>query len=197
MEAVGAKVTIATSATDSKSYSLQDFLSVAMTTSVIVSMEIPFLTTNEQFKSFKVMPRAQVSGMCRCRVDRHRSHACTYIRTCMHRCIPVSTHTCTHMDPQMHTVMVFLTNRDGFVFECNHDCVLTLLMFPVYLPTYVECSCLRERWLPHQGGPHLPHSVRHTLICVWRHRRARGEAPVHAHTYVRTYSVWCTPGLCR
>ena len=71
----------------------------------------------------------------------------------------------------------------------------------MYLPTYVECSCLRERWLPHQGGPHLPHSVRHTLICVWRHRRAWGEAPVHAHTYVRTYvltySVCCTPELCR
>ena len=61
MEAVGAKVTIATSATASKSYSLQDFLSVAMTMGVIVSMEIPFLETNEQFKSFKVMPRAQVS----------------------------------------------------------------------------------------------------------------------------------------
>ena len=60
MEAVGAKVTIATSATASKSYSLQDFLSVAMTMGVIVSMEIPFLETNEQFKSFKVMPRAQV-----------------------------------------------------------------------------------------------------------------------------------------
>ena len=62
MEAVGAKVTIATSATASKNYSLQDFLSVAMTTSLIVSMEIPFLETNEQFKSFKVMPRAQVCG---------------------------------------------------------------------------------------------------------------------------------------
>ena len=96
MEAVGAKVTIATSATDSKSYSLQDFLSVAMTTSVIVSMEIPFLATNEEFKSFKVMPRAQVSGVCRCRVDRHRRRACTYIRTCMYRCIPVCTHTHTH-----------------------------------------------------------------------------------------------------
>ena len=139
MEAVGAKVTIATSATDSKSYSLQDFLSVAMTTSVIVSMEIPFLATNEQLKSFKVMPRAQVSGMCRCRVDRHRSHACTYIRTCMYRCIPVCTHTHTHthMNRQMHTVLVFLTNRDGFVFGCNHDCVPTLLMFPLYLCTYL------------------------------------------------------------
>ena len=82
MEAVGAKVTIATSATDSKSYSLQDFLSVAMTTSVIVSMEIPFLATTEQFKSFKVMPRAQVSALCRCQVDRHRRHTCKRMHAC-------------------------------------------------------------------------------------------------------------------
>lgn len=74
MEAVGAKVTIATSATASKSYSLQEFLSIAMTTSVIVSMEIPFLVTNEQFKSFKVMPRAQV---CVCIVCAGAGWACS------------------------------------------------------------------------------------------------------------------------
>ena len=96
-------------------------------------------------------------------------------------------HIHTYMNAQMHTVLVFLTNRDAFVLDPTMTVSAHVPSIPTYLPTYVECSCLRECWLPHQGGPHLPHSVRHTLICVWRHRRAWGEAPVHAHTYVRTY----------
>ena len=116
-------------------------------------------------------------------------HVCTHTRTHIHAC----THTRTHMNAQMHTVLAFLTNRDAFVFGCNHDCPDSAHVPSV--PTYVECSCLCERWLPHQGGPHLPHSVRHTLICVWRHRRARGEAPVHAHTYIHT-EYTCVLQLC-
>ena len=137
MEAVGAKVTIATSATDSKSYSLQDFLSVAMTTSVIVSMEIPFLTTNEQFKSFKVMPRAQVRGMCRYRVDRHRSHACTYIRTCMHRCIPVCTHTRTHTHGRTNAYSPGILDKLLCLCVTMTVCRLCSCSLSTYLPTYL------------------------------------------------------------
>ena len=60
MEAAGATVTIATSPTDMKTYTLSDFLQVSMTTSLIVSMEIPFLKPNERMCTYKVMPRFQV-----------------------------------------------------------------------------------------------------------------------------------------
>ena len=63
MEAAGATVTIATSATEVKSYTLSDFLQVSMETSVIVSMEIPFLKANEILHTFKVMPRYQVRSV--------------------------------------------------------------------------------------------------------------------------------------
>jgi xanthine dehydrogenase/oxidase len=59
MEAAGATVTIATSPTDMKTYTLSDFLQVSMTTSLIVSMEIPFLKPNERMCTYKVMPRFQ------------------------------------------------------------------------------------------------------------------------------------------
>ena len=64
MVAAGATVTIATSAEESTSYSLQEFMRVAMDTKLIVSMEIPFLN-GDVFRSYKVMPRAQVTCCCR------------------------------------------------------------------------------------------------------------------------------------
>ena len=63
MEAAGAAITIATSATAVKSYTLSDFLQVSMEASVIVSMEIPFLKANEILHTFKVMPRFQVHSV--------------------------------------------------------------------------------------------------------------------------------------
>lgn len=63
MAAAGATVTIATSAVESTSYSLQEFMQVAMDTKLIVSMEIPFLDDGDVFRSYKVMPRAQVTCM--------------------------------------------------------------------------------------------------------------------------------------
>ncbi|KAL5509791.1 hypothetical protein EMCRGX_G005217 [Ephydatia muelleri] len=58
LEAAGATLTIA-NASGSQTYTLQDFLKVDMTQSVIVSMELPFAGAGIIFRSFKVMPRNQ------------------------------------------------------------------------------------------------------------------------------------------
>ena len=60
MEAAGSTITIATTAEDTHTYGLTEFLTLPMHNKLIVSMEIPFLGKNERLKTFKVMPRAQV-----------------------------------------------------------------------------------------------------------------------------------------
>lgn len=60
MEAAGATVTVAT-ANGTGEYPLWDLLSLNMSNSVIVSLQIPYSNKNTWFRSFKVMPRAQDS----------------------------------------------------------------------------------------------------------------------------------------
>ncbi|CAI8020059.1 Xanthine dehydrogenase/oxidase [Geodia barretti] len=58
MAAVGATLSIATSSS-TQSVSLWDFLTLDMSKSVIVSMEIPFASADTVFRSYKIMPRSE------------------------------------------------------------------------------------------------------------------------------------------
>ena len=103
MEAAGATVTIATSVTNMKSYKLSDFLQVSMATSVLVSMEIPFLKTNEMLQTYKVMPRAQV----KCFVIVTVYVCCMYIRTCHTYVCTYSVHVCCTCMLYIHALHMY------------------------------------------------------------------------------------------